>query len=445
MFQGLSDKLSSVFENLRRRGKLSEKDIDVALSEVKIALLEADVNFRVVKGFVKKIKAKAKELDIVKSFTPTQQVVKIVMDGLTELLGTERAKITISSKKPTIIMMAGLQGSGKTTTSAKLALHMRKSEKKNPLLVACDVYRPAAVKQLQVLGEQLNIEVFTGEENTKPSEIAKKSIEYARNNDLDVVIIDTAGRLHIDEQMMLEIKELGEVVKPHEILLVVDAMTGQDAVNMAKSFNETLELSGIILTKLDGDARGGAALSIREVTGKPVKFVGVGEKASALEPFYPERMAQRILGMGDVLTLIEKAQENMDAEKMKEMEKRVLEADFNFNDFLYQLTQIKKMGPLDQLLGMIPGFSGVAKGADFSFEDKKFKRFEAIVLSMTDKERTHPDLINGSRRKRIACGSGNTVQDVNALLKQFAQMRKMMKQLGGMGRKRSRLSKFFGM
>ncbi len=445
MFQNLSDKLSTVFDKLRKSGKLTEKDIDLALSEVKMALLEADVNFRVVKGFVKRVKEKAIGLEILKSLTPTQQVVKIVMEELTSLLGQERVKINISPKKPTVIMMAGLQGSGKTTTTAKLGLYMRKQEKKNPLLVACDIYRPAAVKQLQVLGDQLGVEVYAGEVGVRPAQIASDAIEYAKDNDFDVVILDTAGRLHIDEQMMEEVRELRKVANAHEVLLVVDAMTGQDAVNMAKSFNEMLELSGIVLTKLDGDARGGAALSIREVTGKPVKFVGIGEKASALEPFYPERMAQRILGMGDVLTLIEKAQANMDEEKMKEMEKRVLEAEFNFNDFLYQLAQIKKMGPLDQLLGMIPGMSGMANVSEMSFDDSKFKRFEAIILSMTNKERNNPDLIDGSRRKRIAKGSGNDIQEVNQLLKQFSQMRKMMKQLGSLGKKKSRFSKLFGM
>lgn len=445
MFQGLSEKLTSVFDKLRKSGKLTEKDIDVALNEVKMALLEADVNFKVVKNFIKRVKERAIGLEILKSLTPTQQVVKIVLEELTTLLGSDRAKINIASKKPTVILMAGLQGSGKTTTSAKLGLHLRKDEKKNPMLVACDVYRPAAVKQLQVLGDQLSMEVYIGEPGMKPAQIAKNAIEYAINKDYDVVIIDTAGRLHIDEQMMAEVKEIKETVLPHEVLLVVDAMTGQDAVNMATSFNEMLELSGIVLTKLDGDARGGAALSIREVTGKPVKFVGTGEKSSSLEPFYPDRMAQRILGMGDVLSLIEKAQANMDEEKMKEIEKRVLEADFNFNDFLYQLNQIKKMGPLDQLLGMIPGFSSVGNLSEFSFDDKKFKRFEAIILSMTERERNVPDLIDGSRRKRIAQGSGNTIQDVNQLLKQFSQMRKMMKQLGGMAKKKSKFSKFFGM
>jgi signal recognition particle subunit SRP54 len=445
MFQSLSEKLSSVFDKLRKSGKLTEKDINAALNEVKMALLEADVNFKVVKKFIKSVKEKAIGSEILKSLTPTQQVVKIVLDELTNLLGKEREKITVSSKKPTVIMMAGLQGSGKTTTTAKLGLYLRKHEKKTPLLVACDIYRPAAIKQLQVLGDQLSMEVFTGEKGTRPAEIARKAVEYAREKDLDTVILDTAGRLHIDEQMMGEIRELNEVAAPHEVLLVVDAMTGQDAVKMAQSFNEMLELSGLVLTKLDGDARGGAALSIREVTGKPVKFVGLGEKASALEPFFPERMAQRILGMGDVLTLIEKAQANMDEEKMKEMEKRVLEAEFNFNDFLYQLNQIKKMGPLDQLLGMIPGLSGMGNLSEFSFDDKRFKKFEAIVLSMTNAERNNPDLINGSRRKRIARGSGNEVQDVNQLLKQFAQMRKMMKQLGSLGKKKSGMSKFFGM
>ena len=447
MFQGLSEKLTAVFEKMRRSGKLTEKDIDVALNEVKMALLEADVNFKVVKNFIKRVKERAIGTEILKSLTPTQQVIKIVLEELTTLLGTERTKLAVSPKKPTVILMAGLQGSGKTTTSAKLALYLRKDEKKNPMLVACDIYRPAAVKQLQVLGDQLSVEVFAGQHGQKPADIALAAIEHAKNREFDTVIIDTAGRLHIDEQMMAEVKGIKEAVAPHEVLLVVDAMTGQDAVNMATTFNEMLELSGIVLTKLDGDARGGAALSIREVTGKPVKFVGTGEKSSSLEPFYPERMAQRILGMGDVLSLIEKAQANMDEEKMKEIEKRVLEADFNFNDFLYQLTQIKKMGPLDQLLGMIPGFSSMGNLSEFSFDDKKFKRFEAIILSMTEQERNVPDVIDGSRRKRIAAGSGNTIQDVNQLLKQFTQMRKMMKQLGSFAKRKGpgRLGKFFGM
>ncbi|MCK9455889.1 MAG: Signal recognition particle protein [bacterium ADurb.Bin157] len=446
MFQGLSEKLMSVFDNLRRSGKLTEKDIDLALNEVKMALLEADVNFKVVKTFIKRIKERALGAEILKSLTPSQQVIKIVMEELTVLLGTERSKINISSKKPTVILMAGLQGSGKTTTSAKLALHLRKEDKKTPMLVACDIYRPAAVKQLQILGDQLSVEVFTGKEGQKPASIAKDSIEHALNKDCDVVIIDTAGRLHIDDDMMNEVKEISTAVKPTEVLLVVDAMTGQDAVNMATSFNSILELTGIILTKLDGDARGGAALSIREVTGKPVKFVGIGEKTSSLEAFYPERMAQRILGMGDVMTLIEKAQANMDEQKMKEIEKRVLEAEFNFNDFLYQLTQIKKMGPLDQLLGMIPGLSSMGNLNEFSFDDKKFKRFEAIILSMTEAERNQPDLIDGSRRKRIAAGSGNDIQDVNQLLKQFSQMRKMMKQFGNLAKRKGsgRFGKLFG-
>ena len=447
MFQGLSEKLTAVFEKMRRSGKLTEKDMDVALNEVKMALLEADVNFKVVKNFIKRVKERSIGTEILKSLTPTQQVIKIVLEELTTLLGSERTKLAVSPKKPTVILMAGLQGSGKTTTSAKLALYLRKDEKKNPMLVACDIYRPAAVKQLQVLGDQLSVEVFAGQQGQKPADIALAAIEHAKARDFDTVIIDTAGRLHIDEQMMAEVKGIKEATSPHEVLLVVDAMTGQDAVNMATTFNEMLELSGIVLTKLDGDARGGAALSIREVTGKPVKFVGTGEKSSSLEPFYPERMAQRILGMGDVLSLIEKAQANMDEEKMKEIEKRVLGADFNFNDFLYQLTQIKKMGPLDQLLGMIPGFSSMGNLSEFSFDDKKFKRFEAIILSMTEQERNVPDVIDGSRRKRIAAGSGNTIQDVNQLLKQFTQMRKMMKQLGSFAKRKGpgRLGKFFGM
>lgn len=431
MFQGISEKLMSVLDGLRKSGKLTEKDIDAALNEVKRAFLEADVNFKVVKTFTKRIKERAMGAEILKSLTPSQQVIKIVLDELTALLGTERVRIDVS-KKPVVILMAGLQGSGKTTTSAKLALNLRKEDKKKPMLVACDIYRPAAVKQLQVLGDQLGVEVYTGKEGQKPADIAKEAIVYANDKGYDAVIIDTAGRLHIDDQMMGEVKEISDTVNPTEILLVVDAMTGQDAVNSATSFNAILELTGIVLTKLDGDARGGAALSIREVTGKPVKFVGVGEKTSSLEPFYPDRMAQRILGMGDVLSLIEKAQATMDEEKMKEIEKRVLEAEFNFNDFIYQLNQIKKMGPLSQLLGMIPGISSAVGGdlSDFSFEDKKFKRFEAMILSMTEKERIQPDIIDASRRKRIAAGSGNDIQDVAQLLKQFAQMRQLMKQLG---------------
>ncbi|NLM18341.1 MAG: signal recognition particle protein [Candidatus Riflebacteria bacterium] len=448
MFSNLSDKLGQVFSKLRGKGKLTEKDIDEALNEVKIALLEADVNFKVVRRFTKKVKERALGAEILKSLTPTQQVVKIVMEELTSLLGEKRVKITVSPKKPTIILMAGLQGSGKTTTSAKLALNLRKEEQKNPMLVACDVYRPAAVKQLQVLGEQLSVKVFAGEKGERPADIAARAVEFARNENFDTVIIDTAGRLHIDEQMMGEIKEIADKVKPHEVLLVVDAMTGQDAVNMATEFNELLSLTGIILTKLDGDARGGAALSIREVTGKPVKFVGMGEKASQLEPFHPDRMAQRILGMGDMLSLIEKVEATADLEKMKEMEKRVLSAEFNFNDFLTQLNQIKKLGPLDQLLGMIPGFSSMGDLSAMSYDNKQFKRMEAIVLSMTEKEKNYPDMIDGSRRQRIAAGSGNTVQDVNQLLKQFQQMRKMMKQMGNLTKRKggmSKLAKMFGM
>jgi len=443
VFQNLTDKLSSIFDRLRRSGKLTEKDIDAALGEVKIALLEADVNFKVVKQFTKRVKDKAIGAEIFKSLTPTQQVIKIVMGELTALLGGERAPLTYSPKKPSVILIAGLQGSGKTTTCAKLALFLRKTDKKNPLLVACDIYRPAAVKQLEVLGGQLSVPVFSKPAGTKPADIAREAIEHARDNDFDVVIIDTAGRLHIDEDMMNELKELKEVAGPHEVLLVVDAMTGQDAVNIAKSFNDLLELTGVILTKLDGDARGGAALSIREVSGKPIKFVGMGEKSSALEIFYPERMAQRILGMGDVLSLIEKAQSEMDESKMKELETRIREAEFNFNDFLDQLCQIKKMGPLDQILGMIPGLSGLSKVSEMSFDDKNFKRFEAMILSMTHSERTNPDLIDGSRRRRIAAGSANSIQNVNMLLKQFNQMRQMMKSMTSMG-KRSKLSKFLG-
>ncbi len=435
MFQSLTGRLTDILGRLRKSGKLTEADIDAALQEVKIALLEADVNFKVVKKFIGQVKEKAVGSEIMKSLTPGQQVVKIVFDELINILGKSAVPLDFGSRKPAIIMMAGLQGSGKTTTAGKLGAYLRKSHHKKPLLVACDIYRPAAVKQLQVLGDQLEIPVFSQPAGARPAMIATMAIEHAREYDLDVVVIDTAGRLHIDEAMMAEVKELADITRPTEILLVVDSMTGQDAVTVAKSFNELLELSGVVLTKLDGDARGGAALSIREVTGKPIKFVGIGEKLSALEPFHPDRMAQRILGMGDVLTLIEKAEANLDIEKAAEMERKIREAEFNFNDFLDQLQQIKKMGPLDQLLGMIPGFSGMPKLNEISFEDKNFKRFEAIILSMTERERNNPDLIDGSRRRRIAKGSGNTIQDVNRLLKQFNQMRGMMKNLGQMAKK----------
>ncbi|MBF0545833.1 MAG: signal recognition particle protein [Candidatus Riflebacteria bacterium] len=443
MFHGLTEKLSAIFAKLGKSGRLTEADIDLALQEVKRALLEADVNFKVVKNFIAKVKEKAVGTEILKGLNPTQQVIKIVFDELTNLLGTKPEKIVYSPKKPTIILLAGLQGSGKTTTASKLGLYVRKNDKKNPLLVACDIYRPAAVKQLQVLGNQLNMPVFAMPEGIRPTDIAVKSIAYAQENDNDVVIIDTAGRLHIDDQMMAEVREIKSIVAPHEILLVVDSMTGQDAVNIAKSFNEQLEITGIILTKLDGDARGGAAISIREVSGKPIKFVGIGEKSSALEAFYPDRLAQRILGMGDVLTLIEKAQEVIDQDKAKEMTEKMLAADFNFNDFLDQLNMIKKMGPLDQLLSMIPGFSSaIPNMPEISFENKQFKRFEAIILSMTRYERENPDVIDGSRRKRISLGSGNTIQDINQLLKSFNQMRQLMKSMGN-PTKRSKLGKLF--
>ncbi|MBF0409217.1 MAG: signal recognition particle protein [Candidatus Riflebacteria bacterium] len=443
MFQGLTEKLSAVFGRLGKGGRLTEADIDAALQEVKRALLEADVNFKVVKNFIARVREKAVGVEILKGLNPSHQVVKIVFDELTLLLGEKNEKIVYSPKKPTIILLAGLQGSGKTTTAAKLAYVLRKNDKKNPVLVACDIYRPAAIKQLQVLGNQLTIPVFTMPEGTRPVEIAETSIKHALENDYDVVIVDTAGRLHIDEQMMIEVREIKDKLNPHEILLVVDSMTGQDAVNSAKSFNEMLEISGIVLTKLDGDARGGAAISIREVTGKPIKFIGTGEKPSALESFYPDRLAQRILGMGDVLTLIEKAEEHITEESAKAMTEKMLAADFNFNDFLDQLSMIKKMGPLDQLLSMIPGFStAIPQISEISFENKQFKRFEAIILSMTKQERENPDLIDGSRRKRIATGSANTVQDVNGLLKSFGQMRQMMKQMGN-PTKRSRLKKLF--
>lgn len=435
MFQSLTTKLNEVFARLRKSGKLTDADIDAALQDVKLALLEADVNFKVVRNFISRVKEQAVGAELSKSLTPSQQVVKIVFDELVTLLGRTAVGVEFGSVKPAVFMMAGLQGSGKTTTAAKLAIHLRRQHHKKPLLVAGDIYRPAAIKQLQVLGDQLEVPVFSQPAGTRPAEIASRAIAHAREYDLDVVIIDTAGRLHIDESMMGEVKEIAEVTRPVEVLLVVDSMTGQDAVKVASSFDAALPLTGVVLTKLDGDARGGAALSIREVTGKPIKFVGIGEKLAALEPFHPDRMAQRILGMGDMLTLIEKAEANIDAEKAAEMERKIREADFNFNDFLEQLQQIKNMGPLDQILSMIPGFSGMPKLNEISFEDKNFKRFEAIIYSMTVAERSNPDLIDGNRRRRIAKGSGNTIQDVNRLLKQFNQMRGMMKNIGQMARK----------
>lgn len=426
VFESLADKLQQTFKKLRGRGKLSESDVSEALREVRMALLEADVNFKVAKEFVARVKERAVGQEVLGSLTPAQHVIKIVNDELTELLGGTQSRITISSRPPTVIMLVGLQGAGKTTTAGKLANLLRKQNKK-PLLVAGDIYRPAAIKQLQVLGEQLDLPVFTLGDKESPVTIAEKAIQHANAYARDVVIIDTAGRLHINEELMDELKSIKKTVKPHEILLVVDAMTGQDAVNVAESFNEALGIDGVILTKLDGDARGGAALSIKSVTGRPIKFAGMGEKLDALETFHPDRMASRILGMGDVLSLIEKAQTSINLEQAQEMEKKLRKDSFTLDDFLDQLQQVRKLGPLDQILGMLPGMGNLKKLQGMEFDEKELKRVEAVIQSMTKKERRDPSIINGSRRKRIASGSGTKVQDVNRLLKQFTEARKMMK------------------
>ncbi|NLM13171.1 MAG: signal recognition particle protein [Epulopiscium sp.] len=429
-FESLSDKLQDVFKKLKSKGKLTEKDVNAALREVKLALLEADVNFKVVKSFIDKIKQRAVGHDVLESLTPGQQVIKIVHEELIDLMGSTQSKLTFSNNPPTVYMMVGLQGAGKTTTSAKLGGQIKKMGKK-PLLVACDVYRPAAIKQLQVVGSQVGIPVFSVEDSKQPVDIAKAALQYADMNHNDVVIIDTAGRLHIDEKLMDELEQIKSVVKPQEILLVVDAMTGQDAVNVAESFNEKLGIDGVILTKLDGDTRGGAALSVRSVTQKPIKYVGLGEKLEDLQPFYPDRMASRILGMGDVLTLIEKAQQSFDAKKVSALEEKFRKMEFDFDDFLEQMQQVKKMGPLNQILGMIPGMN-MQKLGDIEIDEKEIAHVEAIIRSMTKEERKDPSILNGSRKKRIAAGSGRDLQEVNRLVKQFEQMRKMMKQFSDM-------------
>ncbi|MGI6542169.1 MAG: signal recognition particle protein [Limnochordia bacterium] len=442
MFGNLTERLQATFNALRGRGKLTEKDVDAALREVRLALLEADVNFKVVKDFIAKVRARTVGQEVLQSLTPAQNVIKIVNEELTALMGGDHARLTLSAKIPATIMLVGLQGSGKTTTAAKLALMLRK-EGRRPLLAAADVYRPAAIRQLQVLGSQINIPVFSLGEKADPVDIAVQAVDHARRNGNDVLIIDTAGRLHIDEELMSELENISARVELSDVLLVVDSMTGQDAVNVAESFNQRLNIGGVVLTKLDGDARGGAALSIRAVTGKPIKYITLGEKLDALEPFHPERMASRILGMGDVLSLIERVQAHVDDRQAEEMADRMLSKDYSFNDFLTQLQQIKKLGPLDQLLGMIPGLSGIKELKEVSFDDKQFKHIEAIILSMTEQERRRPGIINGSRRKRIAQGSGTTVQEVNRLLKQFEQTKELMRRFGGMkGGKRRRLNAF---
>lgn len=440
VFEGLANKLQQTFKKLRGRGKLGEADVAEAMREVRMALLEADVNFKVVKDFVAKVKERAVGQEILESLTPAQHVIKIVNEELTALMGGTQSRITISSRPPTVIMLVGLQGAGKTTTAGKLARLMIKQSKR-PLLVAADIYRPAAVKQLQVLGQQLEIPVFAME-NENPVTIARKAIEHANAYARDMVIIDTAGRLHINEELMGELKAIKQNVKPHEILLVVDAMTGQDAVTVAEAFNADLGLDGIIMTKLDGDARGGAALSVKAVTGCPIKFAGMGEKLDALEPFHPDRMASRILGMGDVLSLIEKAESSINLEEAQAMEKKLRKENFTLDDFLEQLQQVKKLGPLDQILGMLPGMGNLKKLKDVEIDENQLKFTEAIIRSMTKKERRDPSILNGSRRKRIALGSGTRVQDVNRLLKQFDEAKKMMKRFQDMQKNKKKSGGF---
>ena len=437
MFQNLADKLSNAFKKFRSKGKLTEADVKEGMREVKLALLEADVSFKVVKDFVKRVTERAVGTQVLESLMPGQQVIKIVHEELIELMGKTQAKLEISSRPPTIVMMVGLQGAGKTTHSGKIA-GLYKKQGKNPLLVACDVYRPAAIKQLQIVGSQLNIPVFADEKSKNPVAIAKNAVEFAKKNGNDMVFIDTAGRLHVDEVLMKELQDIKSTVGPTEILLVVDSMLGQDAVNVAESFNEMLDITGVVLTKLDGDTRGGAALSVRYVTGKPIKFVGTGEKLDTIEPFHPDRMASRILGMGDVLTLIEKAEEAYDKKQAEALEKKMRENSFTLTDYLEQMAQLKKMGSLESVMAMVPGMSG----KDVKVDEDMIVRTEAIILSMTVKERNNPDIINSSRKKRIAKGSGTSVEEVNKLLKQFDQMKKLMKQMSsgkfkgfGFGRK----------
>lgn len=434
-FEGLADRLQSTIQKIRGKGKVNEADVKEMMREVRLALLEADVNFKVVKDFVKKVSERAVGQEVLKSLTPGQQVIKIVNEELTALMGGEQSKIAVSNRPPTVIMMVGLQGAGKTTTTGKLANLLRKKYNRNPLLVAADIYRPAAIKQLETLGKQLSMPVFSLGDQVSPVEIAKQAIAKAKEDHNDYVLIDTAGRLHIDETLMTELKDIKELTKPDEIFLVVDAMTGQDAVNVAQSFNEQLGLTGAVLTKLDGDTRGGAALSIRAVTQTPIKFVGLGEKMDAIEPFHPERMASRILGMGDVMTLIEKAQASVDEDKAKELEQKMRTASFTLDDFLDQLGQVRNLGPLDELLKMIPGANKIKGLNNVQIDEKQIAHVEAIIRSMTKDEKAHPEIMNSNRKRRIAKGSGRTVPEVNRLLKQFEDMKKMMKQMTGMQQK----------
>jgi len=444
IFENLAEKLQNTFSSLKNRGKLSEKDVEAALKEVRLALLEADVNYKVVKTFTEKVRSRAVGEEVLKSLTPAQQVIKIVYDELTALMGGSVSSLDLSHS-PSVIMMVGLQGAGKTTTAGKLAKSI-KERGRRPLLVACDIYRPAAIKQLQVVGSQVGVEVFSLEKE-KPVAIAKAALKHAALNGFDVIIIDTAGRLHIDEELMNELVEIKGTVKPHEILFIADAMTGQDAVNVADSFNQRLDITGVILTKMDGDARGGAALSIREVVGKPIKYASFGEKFDSLEPFHPDRMASRILGMGYLGTILEKAQQAIDEKEAQKMMDKLTKDSFNLEDFYEQLQQMKKMGPLNQLLEMVPGMGKQLKGQDLSGAEGEMKRIEAIINSMTVKERRQPEIIDASRKRRIANGAGVKVQDVNKLLKQFGETKKMMKHFSGLATgkgKRKIKMPFFG-
>ncbi len=435
MFESLSQRLETIFSKLKGRGKLKEADVDAALREVRLALLEADVNFRVVKDFVATLRSRAVGSEVLDSLTPAQQVIKIVKEELTSLLGSTESRLPMASQPPTVIMIAGLQGSGKTTTTAKLAYNLRK-QGRNPLMIAADIYRPAAIDQLKTLGEENDIPVFSA--SGKPEEIVGDGLKHAKEKGNDVVLVDTAGRLHIDEEMMGEARRIKAVAKPHQIMLVVDAMTGQDAVNVANAFKESLDFDGLVLTKMDGDARGGAALSIRAVTGKPIKFISVGEKVDTLESFHPDRLASRILGMGDMLTLIEKAQATSDEAKAKELTEKLKRQEFDFNDFLEQMKQLRKMGPIGQIVKMLPGASSIPGLKDGAINDTDIQRVQAIIESMTAHERHQPSIISGSRRKRIAKGSGTNVTDVNKLLKQFEQTKKMLKGMMQMGGKKGR-------
>ncbi len=439
-FEGLNERLTAAFKRLRAKGKLTETDVRAAMREVRLALLEADVNYKVAKDFTNKVTERAIGQDVMQSLTPAQMVIKIVDEELTELMGATESRLAVSSRLPTIVMMCGLQGSGKTTHSGKLAL-MLKNQGHRPLLVACDVYRPAAIKQLQVVGEKIDVPVFEKGQGD-PVEIAKEALKYARDYGYDYMFLDTAGRLHVDEELMDELRNIKSEVHPHEILLVVDAMTGQDAVNVATSFDEAVGIDGLVVTKLDGDTRGGAALSVKAVTGKPIKFAGIGEKLEDIEVFHPDRMAKRILGMGDMLTFIEKAEKQIDEKQAQQLEAKLRKNKFDLNDLLEQLEQIQKMGSIKDLLGMIPGMS--KKIGDADIDEKQFDRLKAIIRSMTAKERRNPDIINPSRKKRIAAGSGTQVEDVNRVLKQHRDMQKMFKQMNSKSMKR-RMSRMGGM